>query len=399
MNLLYCPTGLAWLLYSILVVRRKHKTLGMDFCGLSVVDEETTTGGRGGGGGTSRSSTRLWKCMALSAILSILIDITLREDNHSETNDDQIVATTQQQRRHRQQQQHDVNTLRGPARHQFYQDQRRAMMQRANQMNQPVVDVVATLTERQEQPSVSSSSSLPGNTTSWTSRRQELLRRTKKLVQSTLLELASSTVAEEGPHRIATPMTNSSGTLSKWIMRLVMVHFLLRGNFPMWKLWGIQLKKDRHAVLANRPNWHRFVALLLLQQTVTAGVKNVVQWLTTWWVQRRRPSQLQSTTPRIATSSTHPMSKGDNEHNPQRKPNSTLLSSSSSSTTTTTMIQMSCGICKLPRSHPALSIHCGHVFCWTCLCQWTSTVRPHCPLCRVSCRPQDILPLYGYQPE
>ena len=161
----------------------------------------------------------------------------------------------------------------------------------------------------------------------------------------------------------------------------------------MWNYWGIQLKKDRHTVLANRPNWHRLVALLLLQQTVTAGVKNVVQVLTTLWVQRRRqrPLPMQPNIGSITTT-THsapmPIREGDDEE-VHSKPNSAPSSSST----------MSCGICKLPRSHPSISIHCGHVFCWNCLCQWTSTVRPQCPLCRVSCRPQDILPLYGYQPE
>jgi peroxin-10 len=51
----------------------------------------------------------------------------------------------------------------------------------------------------------------------------------------------------------------------------------------------------------------------------------------------------------------------------------------------------------MDRHHPAAPSSCGHVFCWNCLMQWVSTVRPQCPLCRAPCRPQDVLPLYNYE--
>lgn len=57
-----------------------------------------------------------------------------------------------------------------------------------------------------------------------------------------------------------------------------------------------------------------------------------------------------------------------------------------------------CGVCMNERTNPAVPVACGHVFCWSCLLHWVSTVRAECPLCRVATRPQDILPLYHYSP-
>lgn len=57
-----------------------------------------------------------------------------------------------------------------------------------------------------------------------------------------------------------------------------------------------------------------------------------------------------------------------------------------------------CGVCMNERTNPAAPVACGHVFCWSCLLHWVSTVRAECPLCRLATRPQDILPLYHYSP-
>ena len=195
-----------------------------------------------------------------------------------------------------------------------------------------------------------------------------LLGKIKELVKSTLLDLSVSSVAQEGPHRV---MTTRRGTesLSKWIIRLLMVHFLIKGNVLTWNLSGIRLKKDNNNLLSNRPFLHRFIALLYLQQAVTASLRSAIQGMTKLWVQYRR----------VTAPPTQEMSDA-------------VVDLNRSSDT------MSCGICKLPRSHPAISSHCGHVFCWKCLYQWTSTVRQECPLCRAACRPQAILPLYRYRP-
>jgi len=57
-----------------------------------------------------------------------------------------------------------------------------------------------------------------------------------------------------------------------------------------------------------------------------------------------------------------------------------------------------CSICFHDRTHPACPKACGHVFCWSCIQRWLITVRMECPFCRTPTRPQDIVPLYHYEP-
>ena len=340
------PNGLAWLLYSMIVVRRTKTTLGMEFCGLA--NNNTN----------KNNKDRLWMVMALSATVSMVIDMQLgtRRDNSSTTSSSS-------------------ETLRGRARQQFYQEQRRAMLQRGANNNLTTPTFASSPTE-QEQSSNNNSTITDGSG----NRFQTLLRKIKKLLKTTLLELASSTVTEEGPHRLPTTTTTAVAatgtTLSKWMIRLVMIHFLFKGNFPIWNMLGIRLESNRNNLLANRPHLQRLIALLLLQQAVASGVQTVAQGLTKLWVQRRRQRQ---ETP------------VDNNNN-NNKPNPLVVASSYSND------NLSCGICKLPRISPAISSNCGHVFCWKCLYQWTSTVRHECPLCRAACRPQEIMALYQYRP-
>lgn len=54
-----------------------------------------------------------------------------------------------------------------------------------------------------------------------------------------------------------------------------------------------------------------------------------------------------------------------------------------------------CGICQQPRLHPACSIKCGHVVCWTCLQSWLLE-HPTCPICRVPCEATDVMALHNY---
>jgi hypothetical protein len=342
-----CPAGLSWLLYALLVVRRTNKTLGMEFCGLSVTDAtsspEAVPGSTKAGNGSS--DNRLWKLMALSAVISMAI-----EWQFSKPDDVHDAGATAS------------DALRGRARQMFHQRQRQAMLQRATQTVQEL-NVVSESTGH---------SSMAQETGVGTLQFRELFRKVKDVVKSTLLDLSVSTVAQEGPHRIVTTRQGPE-SLSKWIIRLALVRFLIYGNFSIWNLFGIRLKKDHNNLLSNRPNLHRFVALLYLQQAATAGLLGVVHAMTKYWVQRNRRRNVPRNVPQtLEVPDTHLQL--------------TLPS------------DMSCGICKLPRSDPAISSNCGHVFCWKCLYQWTSTVRQECPLCRTACRPQEILALYRYRP-
>ena len=55
-----------------------------------------------------------------------------------------------------------------------------------------------------------------------------------------------------------------------------------------------------------------------------------------------------------------------------------------------------CSICGTARTEPAVAKHCGHVFCWSCLYEWTKRRRPECPFCRTPCQPQEVMALYQY---
>jgi hypothetical protein len=324
--------GAAWLLYALLVVRRTHKTLGMDYCGLTV-----------------ERGRRLWMVMALSAMTSMGIGFYARKQN----------SVDQEQQ---------SEALRGQARRQIFEEQRRAMLQRANNPSFSTT-TIATLTDPHPQDSIRT-------------RRQFHLfwSKLQDLVKQTLQDLSTSTVSDQGPHALSYNV-HSISVLAKWALRLSLVHFCLKGSFPFWSMLGIHVQKQRehqrYNLLASRPNLHRFVALLMIQQAAASCIRGGVQFVTRQWVQgRQRLEQNGDTT----------LLQQDTSGNTADR----LLSSSTN---------LLCGICKLPRSHPAVPKGCGHVFCWSCLYQWTSSPQhQECPLCRASCRPRDILPLYDYRP-
>lgn len=334
--------GLAWLLYAVLVVRRTNKTLGMEFCGLKV--------DRG---------RRLWMFMALSAISSMGVDLYFRTQAAAEEgSQDQSEA------------------LRGQARRDFFEAQRRAMLQRATN---PSFSSNANNQQQQQTPQRSQTPS----------RLQVVYTKLQELVKQTVQELSSSTMIEEGPHALPNS-THSAALLAKWILRFSLVHFCLKGNFPVWNLLGINIKNEAKKqgsgnLLANRPNLHRFVALLMLQQVAATVVRGSVQFLTRLWI--RRQQELID----VVGAQRHLQESGAI---PLRHDNDALASSTQNNSNH----DLVCGICKLPRSHPAVPKACGHVFCWPCLYQWTHAQRPECPLCRAPCRPQEILPLYYYRP-
>jgi peroxin-10 len=220
----------------------------------------------------------------------------------------------------------------------------------------------------------------------------------------------------EGPHALArggdtnamaTQQRSSAVYIGMWMVRLHLAQYCITGKYPTWlhRLAGLAMEtadatnhghqhgsmnsKTCHCIPC-RPTMHRSIGLLIgIQATVTLFRTLANRWIL--WVADRLEERQRV----IAASS------NDNKSLP------TLASSSLFHSSTETEQQQqqagvpasattTCSICRMDRLHPAAPSSCGHVFCWSCLIQWVSTVRPECPLCRSPCRPQDIIALYDY---
>lgn len=207
---------------------------------------------------------------------------------------------------------------------------------------------------------------------------------------------------------MATQQRSSAFSIGMWMVRLHLAQYCITGNHPTWfhRLAGLSMestestndqsqyhhdsmiRKTSHEIPC-RPSVHRSIGLLIgMQASVTLFrtlANRWTQWAADHLEERHRvmvTSSNDKSMPVLASSSLFRSSTAtESEPQPAGVP--------VSATTT-------CAICRMDRLHPAAPSSCGHVFCWNCLIQWVSTVRPECPLCRSPCRPQDMIALYDY---
>ena len=132
----------------------------------------------------------------------------------------------------------------------------------------------------------------------------------------------------------------------------------------------------------HRPSYQRIGYLLFLECMITS-IKAVIRKTVELTLDGHIPLLFKRNAGGIATSIEAMVPSFDS----QLKGASTLIT-----------CRTKCAICLNDRTNPACPKRCGHVFCWSCIQRWLFTVRMECPFCRTPTRPQDIVPLYHYQP-
>jgi peroxin-10 len=235
--------GLAWLLYSLLVVRRAGKTLGMEFTGLRT-------------SATKSNRNRLWWTMALTACSSMAIHYYMfRVDP---------------------QQQQQQENLRGSARRRFHEQQRRVMMARASSCNNNLDGMLTKTAAKRHQP------------------RRDLLKKLREFLLETIHEISTASSQAGGPHALP----GTSMTFAKWLLKLHLAHFCWTGRFPSWlyRLDGVpNLEGDRanHRpnLLANKPESHKLIAMLITLRAMGEAVKWCGCHVAEWIVRRQRRQQ------------------------------------------------------------------------------------------------------------
>jgi Ring finger domain len=401
-------------LWMAMVVWRKNgkRTLGMEACGLEFADPMMVTSD-----GDAR--TRRWTAAAASILASAASQLYLSQGvpPSRRISEDGVDAGRSSARRrrghgHHQDHQHRGEALRGAERRQYFEDQRRAMVERSS-----------GTAKRRDDP---------------TSRRSNNVRndahRPKppeaRSLASTLLQWArhlaasiASATDDYGPHAVWNESAASSTmshpqrvqalSIGAWIVRLHLAFYCLGGgecrhSYPSWlhRLFRLSFVPSRDA-LAHRPNGTPTLAgMLIVAQAIGAGVPAITRAMLRYL---ERKGLLGSASPPPsagAKSSIKFVSRRDElprkrvephvsvSEASHGRPRTNAPASSASASFANATAERTCMICRQVRRDPACP-PCGHVFCWSCLQQWLEH-RPSCPYCRTSCRPQNVMALRKY---
>jgi peroxin-10 len=210
--------------------------------------------------------------------------------------------------------------------------------------------------------------------------------------------LASATLSPfEGPHTLPAdtqqqqqrhnqPEIAAIQQAGRWLAKLQLAHFCWTGLYPTWvhRFAGHSLEPIAESRLYHQPTTAKLVAFLLGTQLVVTVIQATSSVASQWLVRREQ------TTGRLFSPSTSPQQSAVVFQTAVESDN--VVTGNAGNTGSI------CSICKMERKNPAAPTSCGHVFCWRCLSQWVSGIRPECPLCRAACRPQDIVALHNYSP-
>ena len=214
-------------------------------------------------------------------------------------------------------------------------------------------------------------------------------------------------VLDDGEYNNAIHWTTSA---LRWALRLHLALFYMNGRFPTLahRLVGVSLhtaggKYEVSRIVSERPNYRIVGVLIVLQAGAAlarAALLTTIEAVHAWRLARERGGG----GPFRGGQSSLERDDGRDDAAARDRCVAAVECSVPSAMSLTvqspdaplSLSRTQCGICMNPRTHPAASIKCGHVFCWDCLQRWMSSVRQECPLCRVPAKPNDVLPLYHF---
>ena len=319
-------------LYILLVLALRKKTLGMEATGLEYALQH------------GQHRWKLFLAISLAtAVASTCCTLSIQQQRPST-----------------------VEALHGQSRRDIFQAQRRAMLERAASSSLQQTDEAAP-GQRQRSGTAATTSSI------------DLVERIKSLLSNCIKTSIQclSTHAEE-PHRIHQANSTTTYSMAAWLVRLHLATYCLNGQYATWMhrlVLGSSHKRESEQLI-NRPTYVRLLGLLIWTEAAGTAVQAVSRAVVRYCVD--------------SYSSTTTMNSTEGEVN---RPSIEFVGTTNRNDDESAA---TCDICHQPRKSPACPVNCGHVFCWSCLLQWVTTVRPECPLCRTACRPQDILALHQY---
>lgn len=226
------------LLYALLVLRRKGKTLGMEVVGLDYDGE--------------KSSSRRRE-LSLRSVGGVTLIYLCHRLARSRT-------------------QSDAADLRGSQRMQAHQRHRRAMIQRSQQHSSSSGAVIVSSTDQARDGALLMARHIPENVRKYCQR----------------LVSAFTTSQTGGPHDLATQQIISPAW---WCLRLYTAYYCINGFFPSLghRLLGLRPAADANQNrLVNRPESHRLVALLILSHATGVVLQNLSKSVIGFLIKKRQ---------------------------------------------------------------------------------------------------------------